>query len=443
MKKTNDFTEGKILIPLFQFTIPIMLTIFLQGLYGAVDLMIVGQFGDASSVSAVATGSQIMQTVTGIITGLSMGITIVIGQKIGEKKMEEAARTVGAAISLFAVIAVIVTGLMMILSRNITQLVNTPVEAFEKTVQYVFICSIGIVFIITYNVISAIFRGCGNSKLPLIIVAIACITNIAGDYVLIGTFKLDASGAAIATVFAQVVSVICSFTIIRKQGMPFAFSRKNIRFYKKELKRIVKLGFPISLQDALTNVSFLIITSIINSLGLIASAAIGVSEKIVVFIMLIPMAYMSSVSAFVAQNVGAGKSDRAKKTMYYAMGTSLLFGVLMFVVSFWHGDILAGVFSKNDQVIATCAEYMKAYAIDCVLVCILFCFMGYFNGCGKTVFVMAQGVIAAFFVRIPFSYFVSKIPGVTMLQIGFASPIATIFAVILSICYFKYISKSS
>jgi len=442
MKSTNNFTEGKILMPLFKFTVPIMLTILLQGLYGAVDLMVVGQFGDASSVSAVATGSQIMQTVTGIITGLSMGITIMIGQKIGEKKMEEAARTVGAAISLFAVVAVVVTALMMIMSRHIAQVVNAPAEAFEKTVQYVLICSLGIILIIAYNVISAIFRGCGNSKMPLIIVGIACITNIAGDYVLIGIFKLDAPGASIATVFAQAVSVVCSFAIIRKQGLPFRFSRKYIHFHKKELKRIVKLGFPISLQDALTNISFLIITSIINSLGLTASAAIGVSEKVVVFIMLIPMAYMSSVSAFVAQNIGAGKPDRAKKTMYYAMGTSLLFGVVMFVVSFWHGGILAGVFSKNEQVIAACAEYMKSYAIDCVLVCILFCFMGYFNGCGKTMFVMTQGMLAAFFVRIPFSYFISKIPGVTMLQIGFASPIATIFAIILSVFYYIYIVKN-
>lgn len=438
MEKGNHFTEGKILSPLIQFTIPILLAIFLQAMYGAVDLLVVGQFGNAASVSAVATGSQIMQTITGIITGLTMGITILVGQKIGENKTGEAAKTVGSSICLFACISAVVTVVMMLAARTFAELMNAPAEAFEQTVRYVLICSAGTVFIVAYNVISAVFRGIGNSKLPLVFVGIACVTNIAGDLVLVGICKLDVTGAAIATVFAQVISVVLSLVIVKKKGLPFSFSKKDIRFHKNEIKRIVKLGSPIALQDALTNVSFLLITSIINSLGLIASAAIGVNEKIVVFIMLIPIAYMSSISAFVAQNIGAGKPERAKKSMYYAMATSLVFGVIMFYVSFWHGNFLAGIFSNDTRVISACAEYMKAYAIDCVLVCILFCFMGYFNGCGKTMFVMAQGLLAAFLVRIPFSYFMSKMPGVTMLQIGFASPLATVFSIILCVVYFKH-----
>lgn len=441
MKQSTDFTEGKILLPLIKFSIPILLAVFLQAMYGAVDLLVVGQFGDASSVSAVSTGSQIMQTITGIITGLTMGTTVLLGQKIGSKDSKGAANTVGGSIVMFGIIAIILSIVMMLMAKPFTTLMHAPAEAFNKTVEYVFICSAGIVFIVAYNVISGIFRGLGNSNLPLLFVGIACVTNIAGDLLFVGGLHLDAAGAALATVLAQAVSVILSVIIIKRRGMGFAFTRKNIRFNKHEIKSILRLGSPIALQDALTNVSFLIITAIINSIGLIESAAIGVSEKVVVFIMLVPISFMSSVSAFTAQNIGAKRPERARKAMYYAMATALFFGILMFILSFFRGDLLAGIFSKDTAVVAACAEYMKAYAIDCILVCILFCYMGYFNGSGKTMFVMLQGVFAAFLVRIPFSYFVSKMEGATMLDIGFASPIATVFSIVLCIFYYCHVVK--
>jgi Na+-driven multidrug efflux pump len=261
--------------------------------------------------------------------------------------------------------------------------------------------------------------------------------NIIGDLILVGIFNLDAAGAAIATIFSQSVSVLLSLVIIKTKRLPFTFSIKSIRFHQIEIVNILRFGTPLALQDALTNLSFLIITSIINSLGLIASAAISINEKLVIFIMLIPGSYMSSVSTFTAQNIGAHEPERAKKGMYYAIISSLVFGSIMFYVSFWHGGILAGIFSNDIEVIAACAEYMKAYSIDCILVSFLFCFIGYFNGCGNTVFVMVQGILAAFLVRIPFSYFMSKIPGVSMLQIGFASPISTAFSILLCVIYFK------
>lgn len=440
MKHVN-FTEGKIYTPLVKFTVPILLSILLQAMYGAVDLLVIGQFGDASSVSAVATGSQMMQTITGIISGLSMGTTVILGQKIGEKRMDDAAKTVGTSICLFTTVAIIVGALMMIAARPFSRFMNAPVEAFDKTVQYVLICASGTVFIAAYNVISGILRGIGNSKLPLIFVSIACVVNIIGDFLLVGVFGLDVAGAAIATVFAQAVSVALSVLIIKKQGLPFSLTKESVKFQKKETLLILRTGSPIAFQDALTSISFLIITSIINSMGLIASAAMGVAEKIIIFIMLVPMSFMSSVSAFVAQNIGAQKPERAMKTMYYAMGTSLFFGTALFLLTFLHGEILTGLFSREPEVIAASAEYMKAYAIDCVLVCFLFCFMGFFNGCGKTMFVMLQGVLAAFLVRIPYSYFVSKLPGATMLQVGLASPVATVFGVILCAIYFLRIRK--
>lgn len=435
--KSFDFTEGGYFFPLVKFTIPILGAIFLQAMYGAVDLMVVGFFGDASSVSAVGTGSQVMQTITGIITGLTMGTTIMLGQIIGAKKAREAERTVGASICLFGVVAVIITIILTVFVTSVARLMHTPEAAFDKTIQYILICSGGAVFIVAYNLISGIFRGIGNSKLPLVFVGIACFMNIIGDLILVGIFNLDAAGAAIATVFSQAASVLLSIIIIKKKGLPFAFSIKSIRFHRMEIVNILKFGTPIALQDSLTNFSFLIVTSIINSLGLIASAAIGVTEKLVIFIMLIPVSYMSSVSTFTAQNIGAGKPERAKKGMYYAIGSSLVFGIIMFVFSFRHGNILANIFSNDSEVIAACVDYLKAYAIDCLFTCFLFCFIGYFNGCGNTVFVLVQSILGAFLVRVPFSYFMSKMPGVSMFQIGFASPTSTAFSILLCVIYFR------
>ncbi len=442
MEQKNTFTEGAILVPLLKFSLPILCAIFLQAMYGAVDLIIVGQFGDASGVSAVATGGQIMQTITGIITGLTMGTTVLLGQKIGAQNKSGAAKTIGASICIFTAIAIILTILLLIFARPLATLLNTPVEAFEKTVQYTMICSSGLIFIVAYNVISGIFRGLGNSKLPLIFVIIACIVNILGDLLLIGFFKLDAVGAAIATVLAQALSVILSIMIIKRKKLPFNFSKKHISVHKNETKKILLLGSPIALQDALTNLSFLIITAIVNVLGLVASAAVGVSEKIVIFIMLIPIAYMSAISAFSAQNIGARKPKRARLAMFYGMATSLIFGFIMFYIAFFHGNLIAEIFSTDNDVIEACADYMKSYAIDCILVSILFCFMGYFNGCGRTMFVMIQGLLAAFLIRIPFSYFMSKVEGATMFEIGLASPIATTLSIILCIMYYIFSNRN-
>lgn len=435
--KENSFTEGKILSPLLRFSMPIFLALFLQAMYGGVDLIAIGQFGDASGVAAVATGSQVMQTITGIVTGLTMGITVLLGQRIGEKRFDEAGKVIGSSICIFTIVALLITCFMLIFLKSLVALMQVPTEAYDQTVQYIFVCSIGTIFIVGYNVISGIFRGMGNSKLPLLFVAIACVANIIGNIIFVGFFKMGAIGTACATVLAQGMSVAISIAIIKKQKFPFNFSRKHIKFYKEEVILIFKLGTPIALQDALTNVSFLIIIGIINTMGVIAAASVGVGEKVGIFFMLIPIAYMSSISAFVAQNVGANQIERAKKAMLYGMGTSLFIGIIMFVLGFFKGETLAGFFSTDPAVIKMTANYLKAYSIDSILVSVIFCFLGYFNGCGKTFFVMIQGICCTFLVRIPYSYFMSKVEGVSMFQIGLATPFATIFGIILCLVYYR------
>ncbi|MBR5272173.1 MAG: MATE family efflux transporter [Clostridia bacterium] len=430
MKQTQDFTQGRIFAPLVKFALPVLLALFLQTTYGAVDLLVVGWFGTPADVSAVSTGSQIMHTITVVITGLAMGLTVLVGRKIGEGEKREAGKIIGSGFCLFAVVAVVVSVATVFLASPLSNVMHAPEQAFSQTVSYVVICGAGTVFIVAYNLVGSIFRGIGDSKMPLITVAIACGLNIVGDLVLCGGFGLGTVGAAIATVFAQAVSVFLSVLIIKKRGLPFVFRRKDIRPDRKYISRMLVLGAPIALQDLLVSISFLVITAIINEIGLIESAGLGVAQKMCGFLMLVSSSYMQSMSAFVAQNIGAQKPERARKALLCGIVSSLVVGVVIWYCTFFHGEILAGIFSKDAPVISAAADYMKAYAIDCLFTSFLFCFIGYFNGCGNTVFVMIQGLIGAFGVRVPISWIVSKYT-TRLFHIGLATPASTVIQIIL------------
>lgn len=441
MKKEVSFTEGPILSPLLKFTVPVLAALFLQAMYGAVDLLVVGQFGSPADVSAVATGSQIMHTVTGFVTNLSMGATILLGQKLGQKRRDEAGQVVGSAVSLFTLIAILLTAAMLFTARPLSALMRAPAEAFERTVTYVLICSGGAALIVAYNVLGAVFRGIGDSKTPLLAVAIACTVNIAGDLLLVGAFRMGVAGAAVATIAAQGVSVVLSLFVTARRGLPFDFSRACLRPQSRYIAQIMKLGTPVALQSALVSVSFMAITAIVNGLGVVASAGVGVAEKLCEFIMLAPSAFMQSLSAFVAQNIGAGEPRRAKRSMLYGMGASMAFGVVLAYLSFFHGGVLCGLFTQDAQVMDAGSEYLKAYAIDTLLTSIMFCFAGYFNGCGKTTFVMIQGFVGAFLVRIPVSFLMSRMEPVSLFRVGLATPSSTAVQILLFLGYFILLNK--
>ena len=437
MEREINFTKGKILSPLLKFMVPVFLAMLLQAMYGAVDLLIVGQFAQSLDVSAVSTGSQMMMTITNLVTSFAMGTTILLAQRIGEGRGRKGGEVVGTGICLFGAIAIAFTLLVPILAGPLSRVMNAPDEAYEATVSYIRICGFGSVFIISYNLIGSIFRGIGDSKTPLITVLIACIFNIAGDLLMVAVFKMGTAGAAIATVAAQAISVMISLMILRKRTLPFEFGRSDIRFKGSIVRCVTKLGLPIALQDLLVGISFLVLLAIVNNLGLTPSAGIGVAERVCGFIMLIPAAFMQAMAAFAAQNIGAGKYDRAKRALWYAIGASAIPAIIVFVITFWRGDLLAAIFSKDPEVIAAGADYLKAYAIDCLLTCFLFCFIGYFNGLGKTKFVMIQGIIGAFLVRIPVAFLMSREVPVSMFHIGLATPCSTVLQVILClICYF-------
>lgn len=424
--KQQNLTSGNVLSVIITFTIPILLSMLLQIAYGTADLFIVGQFSDVANVSGVSIGSQLTQVFTSFCVGLSMGTTVLIGRYMGEDHKEAATKVVGVSIYLFTIIALVGTILMMGMSGIFTTLMQTPEESYLMTKTYLLITGAGTVFIVAYNVLGSIFRGIGDSKTPLIAVAIACMINIILDLILVAGFNMGASGAAIATVVAQGFSVLISLVLIRKKGLPFAFSKSDVKRDKDVMVGIVKIGIPTAMHMVLSGFSFLIISAILNSLGVAASAAVGIVSKIVSFILVIPQAFGQSLSAYTAQNLGANRMDRARKGLWIAIGLSLVYGVGTGYLSYFHGNIFTQVFNPDTATNLAALDYLKAYAPDCLLVAFVFTFAGYYNGCGRTTMVMINGVAGAFLIRIPLSYYFSTLDNTTLFLIGLAIPISTV-----------------
>lgn len=433
-----SLTAGPILPSLLSFALPVLLALFLQAMYGAADLIIVGQFAGTNEQSGVATGSQLLNLITMVITGLTMGVTVLVGNAIGGNQPRLAGRGIGTGIALFLVFAALLTGLLVPFADSLAQLLHAPAEAAAPTSSYLRICGIGTLFITAYNLIGAVFRGLGDAKTPLITVAIACAVNIAGDLILVAGFGLGAAGAAIATVSAQGVSVLCSLLLIRRKALPFAFSWRDIRLDGPCTRRILQVGTPIALQELLVQFSFLFIQVVVNGMGVQESAAVGVAEKVCIFLMLMASAYMQSISAFVAQNNGAQRRDRSRQALFYGIRTALAAGLCMGALALFKGDVLAAFFSREPLVIAAAHDYLKAYAIDCLLTAVLFCFLGYFNGGGRTLFVMVQGVVGAFLVRIPAVCLIHHLAGATLFHIGLATPLSSVVQILLCLLYYRH-----
>jgi len=438
----KTFTEGPIFSALIKFALPVLFALFLQSLYGAVDLIVVGQFGTAEDVSAVSTGSQLFLTVTDVVASLAMGITILLGQQIGGGHASEGGRTVEAGLKLLTIFGLIATVVFLIFAPNLAGVMNAPEEAFSKTVAYLRICGAGTLVIIYYNLIGAVFRAMGDSMTPLITVAIACVVNIFGDLLLIAGFHMGAAGAAIATVSAQFVSVVVSFVMIRRKDLPFRISFPNIiKAPGKIMGRIAGLGIPLALSNFLVSISFLVILAIVNRYGLYYSAGIGVAEKVCAFIMLVSAAFSQSMAAIVAQNYGAGKYERTVKVLKAGIGLSLCCGIVMGLLTFFFGNYMAGIFSKDAEIIQYAWDYLKAYAFDCFLTAFLFCFIGFYNGVGMTRFVMTQSITGAMLVRVPVSFLMSTITPVSLFRIGLATPCSTVVQIILCFIAFAYYKK--
>lgn len=435
--RTNDLTEGPVFTGVLWFTLPFLFSNLLQTLYGTVDTLVIGKLGSSSGVSAVACGSQLLSMFTFFAIGLSAGGTVLVSQCIGSRDHKQGAKIIGNLIIDFTVISLVLTIAASLFSDVFLSWLNVPEEALAEAVTYMRICSIGIPLIIGYNIVCALLRAMGDSKSPLIFVAVACVINIAGDILLTGVFRLGVVGVAISTVAAQGLGFLFSLGFITRKGMSFPFSRKDIAFDSQITARIFKIGVPMGIQSVLINISFMFITAIINSMGLTASAAMGIGDKIVGFTFMPQSAFSASVAVVVAQNYGANKMDRANKAVGYSIAVCAVIEAVFLGICLLFPRFMPSLFSNDEAVIEMTGLYMKAYSIDGVLTAIAFNLSAMLNGCGKTTFNMIQNLIATFLGRIPATWFFSRLAAADLFLIGLAAPASTVMSILMLVIYIR------
>lgn len=439
----RDLTQGSILKNIGIFSIPYLISYFLQTLYGMADLFIVGQFGDAAGITAVSIGSQLMHFFTVILIGLAMGTTVLVSQAVGGKKLLSISRILGNTAILFCAFAAVSTAILLFFCPNIVALLSTPPEAVADTIKYLTICFIGIPFITAYNVIAATFRGLGDSKSPMYFITIACVINIALDYLFIGPLKMGASGAAFATVLSQTISVIISAIAIKRNSLGIRIRRRDFRIHRPIQANIFKIGFPIACQDGFIQVSFLVITAIANSRGLEIAAAVGIVEKIICFLFLVPSAMLSTVSALAAQNIGAKNYARAKSTLATCAMIAAGFGAICGIAFQFISEPVLALFTSDANVIRYGAQYMHGYVFDCMVAGIHFCFNGYFCACKHSLLSFIHNVISIVTIRVPGAYLASIWYPETLFPMGIATLTGSILSALICVVFFIRLEKKS
>lgn len=437
----KNLTTGSVFRTLLGFSLPYLLSYFLQTLYGMADLFIIGQFNGVESTTAVSIGSQVMHMLTVMIVGLAMGATVMIGQAVGAGEKEKASLAVGNTATLFFTLSLAVTAILLVAVRPIVTVMSTPKEAVAGTIAYLTICFLGIPFITAYNIISSIFRGMGDSKSPMYFVAVACAVNIGLDYLFIGGLGLGAAGAALGTTLSQTVSVIIAFLVIRGRRTGLSLTKKVLKPHRETMGRILRIGFPIAMQDGFIQISFIVITIIANRRGLNDAAAVGIVEKIIGILFLVPSSMLQSVSALAAQNVGAGKHDRARRTLWYASLLSLFWGLLAVALMQYDAETFVGLFAEDGEVLRLGGQYMRGYVWDAALAGIHFCFSGYFCAYGLSVISFIHNSISIVCVRIPCAYFASQYFADTLFPMGLASTMGSGLSVLICIDVFLWLER--
>ena len=439
----KNLTNGSVLKNIAYFSLPYLLSYFLQTLYGLADLFIIGQFEGVASTTAVSIGSQVMHMLTVIIVGLAMGSTVCIGQAVGAGDKKRASAAIGNTVTLFMLLSVVITALLLALARPIVSVMSTPAEAAEGTRAYLTICFIGIPFITAYNIVSSIFRGLGDSKSPMIFIAVACAANIALDYIFIGIMGLGPAGAALGTTLSQAISVVFSLTVILRKKSGISLERRDLHPQRDTMGRLLRIGVPVAAQDGLIQIAFIVITVIANRRGLDAAAAVGIVEKIISFVFLVPSSMLSTVSALCAQNIGAGKQARAEQTLRYAIIIAVSFGIIIALLTQFISEQAVGLFTPDVIVITLGGQYLRGYIWDALFAGIHFCFSGYFCACGRSEISFIHNISAIALVRIPGVYLTSKLFPDTLFPMGLATAAGSLLSVIICVIAFALLKKHS
>lgn len=437
----KNLTTGSVMKTVLYFSLPYLLSYFLQTLYGMADLFIIGQFNGVESTTAVSIGSQVMHMVTVMIVGLAMGAVVMIGQAIGAGKRERVSDAIGNTITLFMALSIVLTLALLLAVKPIVNGMSTPDEAVSGTISYLTICFIGIPFITAYNIISAVFRGMGDSKSPMYFVAIACAANIALDYLFIGGMGLGAAGAALGTTLSQTISVIVSLVMVVRQKAGIHLSVQDFKPHRNTMAGLLKIGIPIAFQDGFIQISFLAITVFANMRGLNDAAAVGIVEKIIGILFLVPSSMLQTVSALCAQNIGAGKHDRARLTLRYAISIAVVWGICAVVIMQLDAEPFIGLFADSTEVVRLGGQYMRGYVWDCLLAGIHFCFSGYFCAYGLSGMSFLHNSLSIICVRIPVSYLASRYFADTLFPMGLASTAGSALSVVICLIVYWWMRR--
>ncbi len=437
-KSEQNLTEGSISKTLILFALPFIFANFLQALYGACDLIIIGHYTEGSSpISSVAVGAQVMHIVISFIIGLTTGTTVLTGHAYGAGKKDEIEKIIGTVFIFFITMSIIVSFLMYYFAPDIINWIKTPSAAYEGALEYVLICSFGIIFIFLFNVFSSILRGVGNSYAPMIFISIGCIANILLDLFFIGCLNFGVKGAAVATVIAQGICAVSLAVYVRLNKFSFEFRFRKAKFYTDKIKNIIKLGLPLSFQDSMVQMSFIILLSLANSMGVDASAGYGTANRLNGFTMLPAFSFAMALTPVVAQNMGAKKRLRAKYTLYTAIGYTFVFGLICLIWQQINPESAIRIFSSDINVVKEGASYLKSFSFDLIIVPFAFCLNAFFNGCGHTAFSMINNLIATLLIRVPLAFLITGIFGKTLFNLGMAAPLASICAVTVALIYLK------
>lgn len=489
----EKLTEGSVAARLVAFSLPFLMANFLQTLYGMADLFIAGQFNGADVITAVSIGSQIMHMITVIIAGLAMGTTVLTARAVGACKEREAGLCAGNSLLAFLIFSVFATAILFVFCPQVVSLMHTPPEAIGETLSYLGICFLGIPFISLYNSVSAVFRGAGDSKRPLYFVAASCLVNIILDVFFMGPLALGSRGAALATVLSQAFSAfLAAFVLFArgkrgacggatgdacggthsgacggatggacggtdggdgasggacggsrgKRGACVRILRGDFRMDAKVLKALLQIGLPVSAQDGFIQVSFLVITIIANSRGLSVAAAVGIVEKIICFLFLVPSSMLSAISALAAQNMGASLHSRARHTLYAGMAIASAFGAL-FALAFQFASVpFVSLFTHDAEVVQLGGQYLRSYVFDCFFAAFHFAFSGFFCAYGYSLLSFVHNTVSILLVRIPGAYLAAKyFPG-TLYPMGWAPAIGSLLSSLICLGFYLLLKRN-
>ena len=425
----NNLTEGKLGRQFYKFIVPLVITNLFQAIYNIADMMVVGQFVGKSGMSAVTTGGQITNVVLFFGVGLCGGAAVYIGQLYSLKREEDINRVIGSCFTFFLALAVIISLGVVIFVRPILSVFHTPQSAMEQAVVYLIICKIGTVFIYMYNVVIKILRAFGNSLPAMIIGASSCCINIGLDFLLTGAFHMDVQGAALATVISQCLSFLAIIVYFKRKITIFRFTREVFKIDWQKIKVVLKIGFPQAVQFTCTQFCLLLVTGLVNTFDVAASAAAGATAKVCTFAALPGQAVCGGISSYTAQNLPKQQFGRIWRSTGYGALLALSIATIFFFLTLFLPETILRIFTSDPEVLAVGSRYLILVSGGTLIENFIYLACGIVIGSGNTQISLLGSLMANVLFRVGgafFLYYGTSLGFEGMGLVSLLSPIAAL-----------------